>query len=161
MVVRSLDTLGQAFHVRLQLQAHCRNYLCRHDWPVDLEYVMGFVGADHRLTPVRGVKHFSERMKCPICGWIGVTIVRGAAMRQTALFGSEHELFLSVEQWDDRDVQLEKLIARVGNLEVGWAAYRSAAEIFAGKRIQMLDHRRVMADSTLTIIDGGKRPWRS
>jgi hypothetical protein len=93
-------------------------------------------------------------MTCPQCQRVGVTIVRGAVMRQTPLMD---QLFMSIEQWDDKNVQLEKLLARAAHLELGCATFKAAAELFPKQRIQLLDQRRVLADSTLQILQGGKR----
>lgn len=153
MAIRNLETLGDAARARLQLFANCRNYLCRHRWLVDIEHVMCHVGAAHFLEPVRGRRHFSELMKCPECGYVGVTIEHGERLdHRPTLEG----LGVSIEEWDDRDRQMTSLIARCRNILVGWAAYEKVLELYPRRRIKMREGAHLVVDSRMRVIKGGK-----
>lgn len=154
MAVRNLETLGDAARARLQIFAKCRNYICRHEWLVDLDYVMRHVGATHFLAPVRGRRHYSELMKCPECGYVGVTIEHGERLDHRPTIEG---LGVSIEEWDGRDRQMLALVARVRNIIVGWAAFDRVLELYPKRRFVMREGMHLVADSRLRVIKGGKK----
>lgn len=153
MAPRSLETLGDAWRARLQIFARCRNHLCRHEWLVDLQYVMKNVGADHFLEPVRGLRHFSERMRCPECGYVGCNVEHGDRMDMKPFFGKLH---LQIEEWDSKAMQMSTIVAASSHIIVAHAAYESALQQYPRRRMLLRDGSFVVRDSLFRVIGGGK-----
>lgn len=133
--------------------AKCRNYLCRNEWLIDLAYVIRHVGPAHLLEPVRGRRHFSELMKCPECGYVGVNIEHGERLDHRPTLDGLH---ITIEEWDQRHRQMQAVHGRLRNITIAWATYEKTLEVFPTRRIMMREGAHLIVDSQMRVIEGGK-----
>jgi hypothetical protein len=140
-VPRWVYTLEDAKRVGQELVAICHNPECRHRRMVDIDLVIRHVGGLHSLTPVRGVVHFSERMRCPRCKHRGMFIWIVDPKFPEPIFST---MANSVHLWNDSGITMYATVAQTSNIMIGWAAYRAAISEYPGKRITFQERARVI-----------------
>ena len=148
-----IQTLGEARDVGQELVAVCHGPECRHRQVIDLDRVIHHIGAGHRLLPVRGIVHYSEKLRCPQCGRRGMFVWLGEPKFPTPVFD---EMGHAVNVWDPSGTVLWSTIARSGNSLVARAAYDGARAAYPDRRITLQNGIRVLEDSRWTIIKGGR-----
>ncbi|RUT32663.1 hypothetical protein EMQ25_05820 [Arsenicitalea aurantiaca] len=151
---RTLKTLEDARVTGQELVATCLQLQCRHRWLVDLPKVIHYVGGAHSLWPVRGQRHFSERMRCPACNGKGVHIWMGVPKTPQPLMGG---LPYAVENRDVGSEVLVSVLAKVGHISVAHAAFEAAVQAYPGRRLSLTEGAFVLRDSRLVVVPGGKK----
>jgi hypothetical protein len=151
---RLINTLGDARDSGQELVAICDEIRCRHRWTIDLDHVLKFMGTGHSLTPVRGEKHFSERMRCPACRGRGAFIwMRHMADPEPLLVG----LSYSVNRWATKGSRaLLEVAAKATSEIVANAAYDSAVGHYPGDHLTLQQRARIIRDSRVHLVRGGR-----
>jgi len=150
-----LRTLGDAHRVGQRLIAICHNVDCRRRVELNLDEFVYQVGAVTSLVPVRGAVHFSERMKCSVCGHVGAFLWIDEPKTPTPFFGDASNN--QVNLWDKfRADVIETVVARTSRTEMGYAAFEAAKSIYPGRRITLQEGARIVLDSRMTVIRGGR-----
>jgi hypothetical protein len=150
-----LRTLDDAATARVQMIAVCHTINCRHTQDVDLQQVIFHVGAATPLVPIKGVAHFSERMRCPACKQRGMFIWVGVPRQPEPIFGTGTHPFKVLDWGRGRRGILEREIAILNNLEVAKAAFQVAVRVYPDHHITLQQGIFVMSDSRLSVIEGG------
>lgn len=147
-----INTLGEARIGGLRLIAVCHNPACRAERELDLASIIEFVGERHPLIPKLGATHYSEKLKCPKCRH------RGAFVWPKHLNEPEPQmagLSYLVNRW--YGTTLMETVARAGSEVVANVVYNSCLTHYRGEHITLQQGIRVIRDSRLNVIDGGKQ----
>jgi hypothetical protein len=149
---KPLHTLKDAVDAGLVLVAICHNMHCRHGQLVNLDLVVHHVGAAHSLVPVRGKPHFSERMRCPNCKYLGMFIWTEIRKDPEPFLNSQGYV---IKNWDKSSGAVISELGRVGHVSLAHAAYNAALGAYPGRRITLQEGGFVLRDSRFKIVSGG------
>jgi len=153
---RWIATLDDARLLGQGLIAICHNPVCRRAVRIDLDGLIYHVGAAASVTPVRGAEHFSERMRCSACGHRGVFLWIEAPRYPEPLFGLSSQSQVNLWGRGTGDL-LDTVLIRASQLELGYAGYNAALDLFPGRRITLQEGMHVIQDSRFKLIAGGRR----
>lgn len=152
-MVKPVHTLGDARDVGLEIVAVCRNILCRRRTTLDIRALIYKLGEGRPLLPERGKRHFSETMRCSVCGGQGAFIwpqeEKGAEPTITSLP-------YSINEWYGGNSTPIKLVAATGHVEVAHAAFHASVAAYPGRRITLQQRALVIEDSRFQVVRGGK-----
>lgn len=139
-----VDTLLEVRSAGHQLLAVCREVQCREKHPVDLDRLIGRLGARTQLIPERGQMHFTDRMRCPRCRRSGMNLwIEPSAPK--SLRGKEPNF--RVTDHGEAPFSRYDMIATADNLMVAKGAFYAAAHFYRGRRITLMQGALVIDDT--------------
>lgn len=143
--MRPVTTIGDIINHGHRLIAVCREVTCRQSCYVDLEQMTLHVAPRSEILPVKGVVHFSDRMRCPACGHRGMFIWLEPKVIAPRL--SAQPNFVITDHGRNYPYNEDRAIATADNLMVGRGAYGAAASFYGTNRITLRQGAFVVADS--------------
>lgn len=152
---RSIRTLGEVRECGLELIAVCRNVHCRRQQVVDLDRLVERLGTAARMVPAFGEVHFSDRMRCQNCGRHGALLWLLVPYDPRPLLNGSRMPF-KIGVWDEDGRTLMSTAALAAHDTVAHFAFDGARSAYPRQRIVLQEFARVLRDSRLTVVRGGK-----
>lgn len=149
--VRTLKHVAESGAVML---AVCHAVGCRHTKPVDLPALMKAVGEMASILPVRDQPHFSERMRCPECGHRGMFL--WVEQPATPSPVSNSSLNFVVTAYDRETNRPLTDVLRAADRRVAQAGFDVAEAYMPRARLEMTWHNRIIHQSHMRLVRGGK-----
>lgn len=141
-------SLGEALQGGHRILAVCRDPSCRHRREVDLERLIGRLGARAKLLPEPQAPHFTDRMRCPLCKRMGMFL--WLEMRLVPPRTSKEPNFAIVDRGTGAADGFT-MIATADNLMIGRGAYTAAALFYPERRITLQQGAFVVEDSRIRV----------
>lgn len=139
---KTLDDVQKGGH---ELIALCRDTRCRFRKTIDLRRLIMNVGGWHQLLPKRGEPHFSDRMRCPSCKRMGMSL--WLEPRLPPPRASSEPNFRVLDWGRTYPYSTFTMIATADNLMVARGAYVAAVLFYPDKWITLQQGAFVVEDS--------------
>lgn len=123
--------------------AICRDPACRHRQNVDIARVTSHVGKYHPVLPTHGLVHYSERMRCPLCGARGMFVWPEEPKYEPASIPN----YRILDHGREYPYRSFRELATADNLFVGKGAYAAAAHFYRDHMITLQQGAFVVDDS--------------
>jgi hypothetical protein len=104
--------------------------------------------------PLRGERHFSERLTCSKCGGQGAFIWLIETPEPAPMFAG---LSYLVNRWhDSNSSRLIETVARAGSEVIANIAFDASVTHYRGDYLTMQQRHRVIRDSRFKVVRGGR-----
>jgi hypothetical protein len=150
----NIRTLKDIKESGLTMVAVCHNVSCRHTKNVDLHALIKAIGEMASLLPVKDQPHFSERMRCPECKHRGMFLWVEAPKTPSPI--SNSALNFRVIAYDRMTAAAQTDVLRAADREVAQAGFEVAEAIYPKHRLEMTWHNRVIHQSHMKLVKGGR-----
>lgn len=137
------DYLSHFAASRRGIIAICRDPACRHRQNVDIARVTGHVGKYHPILPSPGLAHYSERMRCPLCGARGMFVWPEEREYEPAPIPN----YRIIDHGREYPYLAFRDLGTADNLFVGKGAYVAAAHFYHDHMITLQQGAFVLDDS--------------
>lgn len=150
----NIRTLRHIADTGATMLAVCHAVGCRHTRPVDLHKLMKAVGELASVLPVRDQSHFSERMRCPECGHRGMFLWVEQPQKPHPISNSRMNFLVTA--YDRETNRAISDVLRASDRRVAHGGFSVAEAIMPAARLEMTFQNRVIHQSHLRIVRGGR-----